>query len=479
MGPAPASAWAARSAALWLGLSATACAPAISGDCASTAACGRFAISFAAGGRDPAGRFAGGTELRLLTTHGGRLYAGNGYWEDRPGLEGRQGAQVLVLDAPGAAWRVDHAFDDPLPGGRPRDLAVSALAEVVLTTDGSGRALPQPARLLIASAWDLSGASRVFTRDDGTGDWRATTLAQDQATPGSLAQIRSFGRHGDHVTGVDLVFAGQTPRGVFAGHYDPGAPGLIRWDPDPELDASSVSAASRGLQGRLRVSSFAEANGRLYAAIGQQIFERADGPAPRWRLVYTNPHPGQSETGLRGLTAVPAAGGRQVLLAAVEGSAARLVRIDPDTGAEVTELDLLAFLGRAWGMHPGYVIAAYNDMIPVESPGRGHALLAGLMAFIRKDEPVAPGHTLVNVGNGRVEGGAWFLARWPDGSFGLHQVTAAFAQHPVAVRSIAVSPFPNESGAIYLGGFDANKAPAHNTAWIARGTLADALGGAP
>ena len=77
-----------------------------------------FQISYAAGGRDDAGRFMGGTELRLLTPHGGRLYAGNGYWEDRPGAEGPQGAQILVLDAPGGRWRVDHAFDERMGNGR-------------------------------------------------------------------------------------------------------------------------------------------------------------------------------------------------------------------------------------------------------------------------------------------------------------------------------------------------------------------------
>src|SRR5690349_11741037 len=70
-----------------------------------------FQISFAAGSPDAAGHFAGGTEMRLLTAHAGRLYAGNGYWEDRPGPEGRQGAQLLALDRPGMPWRVDHAFE--------------------------------------------------------------------------------------------------------------------------------------------------------------------------------------------------------------------------------------------------------------------------------------------------------------------------------------------------------------------------------
>jgi hypothetical protein len=177
-----------------------------------------FQISYAAGSRDEAGRFAGGTEMRLLTPHGGRLYAGNGYWEDRPGPEGPQGAQILVLDAPGGRWRVDHAFEERLPNGRWRDLAVGALTEAVFATDGAGRTLPRPIPLLLASTWDLTGASRVFTRDDATGTWGAVTLAQDRPAPDFLPQIRSFASHRDRVTGVDHVFAGETPRGIFAGH---------------------------------------------------------------------------------------------------------------------------------------------------------------------------------------------------------------------------------------------------------------------
>jgi hypothetical protein len=41
-------------------------------------------------------RFMGGTELRNLAIHNGKLYAGGGYWEDRPGLEGPQDAAALV-----------------------------------------------------------------------------------------------------------------------------------------------------------------------------------------------------------------------------------------------------------------------------------------------------------------------------------------------------------------------------------------------
>src|SRR5215472_1554901 len=81
---------------------------------------GVFAVSFMPGSRDAAGSFMGGTEMRVLAAHAGRLYAGNGYWEDQPGSEGPQGAQILVLDGPGARWRVDHGFDERMPSGRPR-----------------------------------------------------------------------------------------------------------------------------------------------------------------------------------------------------------------------------------------------------------------------------------------------------------------------------------------------------------------------
>jgi hypothetical protein len=429
-----------------------------------------FQISFAAGSRDAAGTFAGGTELRQLTAHAGKLYAGNGYWEDRPGPEGPQGAQILVLDAHGAAWRVDHKFDERMANGRPRDLAVGALFEASFATDGSGKALPGRVPLLIASNWDLTGATRVFTRDDASGAWITTTLAQDRANPEFLPQIRSFGQHRDRVTGVDRVFAGQDPRGIFSGTYEPSAIGRIRWGSAPELDLSSVPTAGiSGRNGYLRVSSFAECNGRLYAAVGQQIYERVDGATPQWRLIYTNPRPGHSETGLRGLTAIPGASG-EVLLAAVEGNAARIVRIDPATGGETTEVDVDELLGQGWGMRPGYAITAYNNMAHA-----GSALLIGVMAFVPRSASIPPGHSVVDVGYGQVEAGAWYLVRSASGNYELHRVPADFGHPLVAVRTIIASPFAGDA-AIYFGGYDANKAPAHNTAWIARGSAATALG---
>jgi hypothetical protein len=433
-----------------------------------------FAVSFAPGSRDDAGLFMGGTEMRVLAAHSGKLYAGNGYWEDRPGPEGLQGAEILVLDSPGVRWRVDHVFDERLPGGRRRDLAVSALEEVTFATDGTGAQLPAPVSMLLAANWDLSGTARVFSRDDATGTWTAAIIAQDRPTLNFLPQVRSFGRHRDRTTGVDRVFAGQDPRGIFSGTYDPAVPGRIRWGTAPELKLSDVSAAGlSGRNGYLRVSSFAECNGRLYAAVGQQIYERVDGANPHWRQLHANRSFGHSETGLRGLTAVLGPSGHgEVLLAAVEGSAARIVRVDPRDDSEVTEVDLPDLLGRQWGMPVGYVIAAYNDMAKVPDPGGGEALLIGLEAFIPMRAVIAAGHSVVNVGYGRLEAGGWYLVRHPTGPYELRQVGAPPGRALVAVRSIRVTPFPEEGQAVYFAGYDANKAPAHDTAWIIRSTPA-------
>ena len=441
-----------------------------------------FEVSFAPGSRDAAGHFIGGTEIRALVAHAGKLFAGNGYWMDEPGPEGPQGAQILVLDRPGGRWRVDHAFDEQMPDGRSRYIAIGALGEVDFATDGNGKPLAKPASILLASTWDVADEDKVFARDDATGAWIGAALAYNDRNAGRrLSQVRSFAAHRDRVTGIDYAFAGQRPQGIFSGVYDPTAAGRIRWSQTPELAISALSIPEfRGMDGRLRVTSFAECNDRLYAAVGQQIYERIDGTAPHWRLTYTNPNPGYSQSGLRGLTAVASPSGHgQALIAGVEGTAPRIVRIDPNDGSETTELDLREFLTRGWGMGVRYAIAGYNDMTEVRD-GRGEdVLLIGLEAVVNPGPQAAAGDGLFNIGRGRVvEGGAWYLIRHSNGSYDLRRIPPARpGQLMVATRSIVASPFPAERDAIYFGGFDASKTPVHDTAWIVRATLQAAIGG--
>ena len=444
--------------------------------CAGTAAAQQPATglvpSYVAGSRDATGRLMGGTEIRALAAHGGKLFAGNGYWEDRSGPNGTPGAQVLVLDGPGAKWRVDAAFDDLLPGGGRRHLAISALSEARFRTDGRGAALPVPRTVLLASTWDVTGTRTVFVRDDATGTWSGTVLAQDRPAPRFLPQIRAFGTHRDSSTGADLVFAGDTS-GILSGSYDPGVAGGVRWNRTPELPVTAaMSDGFPGLAGRVRISSFAEAGGRMFAAVGQQVWVRQDGRSPSWQLFYTNTAPAFSETGLRGLTAVTEQG-REALLAAVEGRRSRIVRIDPRTGAETTDLDLAGLLDDAWHTRVSYVIGAYNDMPRIAMPGGGDGLLIGLEAFIPPAAPRPPGHKVLDVNHG-LEAGAWFLIRRPGGRYDLHEVPSGSAptgSDLVAVRVAHASPFPGQAATTYLGGYDANDSPAHDTAWIAQGRV--------
>jgi hypothetical protein len=435
-----------------------------------------YDVAFAAGSRDAAGNFMGGTELRSLVAHAGKLYAGNGYWMDRPGSEGTQAAQVLVLDGVRGRWRVDRTFDDGKTAGHSRDLAVSTMCEITFATDNTGAALPAGVSMLVASTWNLAGFSRVWSRVDGSGTWAGATLAQDRPEPKFLPQIRSFGTHRDRVTGIDGVFAGQAPRGIFHGSYDPTVAGRIRWSAAPELDMAALGVQDT-TAGNLkpRVGSFAECNGRLYATIGQQIVERTDGPNPTWRIAYTNSRPGKSETGLRGLTAIPSpSGSGEVLLAAVEGDASRILRVDPTNGSEFTELDVIRMLSDAWGIRAGYAIVAYNDMTKThDSQGRS-VLLMGLEAFVAAGSPLPAGHGAVDVGYGRLDGGGWYLMRSPDGRYHLQRIVTGSPERDsslVSTRSISPSPFKDDADATYFAGYDANYAPVHNTAWIVRGGM--------
>src|SRR2546423_6991415 len=79
-----------------------------------------FQVSYAAGSHDEAGHFLGGTEMRLLVAHGGRLYGGKGHWGDRPGGGGAPGGANLGPRPPRGRPRGGYALAGRLPSGRPR-----------------------------------------------------------------------------------------------------------------------------------------------------------------------------------------------------------------------------------------------------------------------------------------------------------------------------------------------------------------------
>jgi hypothetical protein len=410
-----------------------------------------FRQVFQAGTRDANGNLMGGTIIAALVPHDGKLFAVNGFPWDVPGEEPPPGAQILVLDRPGGTWRLDYEL-------KKNDEWRASLDSVTFTTDGQGRKLKKPVSILLAGPSSSAGVVTVYGRDDATGSWTAMPLAQTTGT----TSIRSISIYRDRVTGVDRVFAGTRPTGIFSGVYDAAAPGRIRWDKTPELVGYEY-----------RPMNFTKCNGALYVAAKPFLYRRADGEHPRWETVYRiSADTTRKGSGLRGMTAIGNPRGRgEVLLTALEGRPSKVIRIDPADGyKETVELDLIDFLSREWGKRPSWVIPAYNDMVSVTDPRTGkEVLLIGVSASFAPPSETLPKEDWVP--------GAWYLIRRDEKHYELRQIvdpTLSPERKLSGTRTIALSPFGD--GIVYLGGYDPVRNPSHNTAWIFAAPLATALG---
>jgi poly(A) polymerase len=411
-------------------------------DVSTTTEPASFRRVFQAGIYDDSHRLLGGTEVLHLVPHGGRLFCSlsyklNAYLPEDP----QTGAQIAVLDQPGGNWRLVRDYE--------RAHWRVTLESVTFTEDGRGQRLEAPVSLLLAAPSDSRGTVYVDSRDDETGAWTRTHLGSGAG----VASIRSFFVYRDKVTGLERVFAGTSPLGIFSGTYAAEVPGNIRWD-----DSAEMAGYTR------RPMAFTECNGRLYVSIKPDIYRRIDGEIPQWEKVYTIPVPLiVPSSGLRGLTTVPRpSGSDQVLLAALEGDRCRVVRIDPeDSFRETVELEVLDFLGERWGQRPTYGVVAYDDFTPVADPETGRTLLfTGLGATYSTQLDTHPADEWVR--------DAWYLIRYPDGQrYELRRIESPDMQpmpQLVAARSITVSPF--EPGMLYIGGYDPNAKPCRQTAWV-------------
>ncbi len=421
----------------------------------TTAAPAAFRHIFQAGALDGRQRLLGGTEVLHLVSHRGRLYASlsyklNAYLPEDPPT----GAQIIVLDHPDGSWTLVHDYE--------RAQWRATLESVTFTADGRGRTLETPVSLLLAAPSDSRGTVYVDSCDDDTGTW----IRKHLGSGSGVASVRSFFVYRDKMTGVERVFAGTSPLGIFSGTYDADLPGKIRWD-----DEAEMADCMR------RPMAFTECNGRLYVSVKPDIYRRIDGKVPQWEKVYTIPVPLIApSSGLRGLTTVPRlSGSGEVLLAALEGDRCRVVRIDPeDEFRETVELEVLDFLAECWGQRPTYGVVAYDDFTPVVDPKTGQTLLfTGLGATYSTRLDTHPADAWVK--------DACYLIRYPDGErYELRRVESADARSMlelVAARSIALSPFAPET--LYIGGYDPNAKPCRQTAWVYSTSVGNALAPQP
>lgn len=486
------------SAAL-LGLSACAVVAPLSPPQACKAALpvrGGWLNSFTAGCIDENGHFIGGSQLIHLVPHQGRLYGALGYWKDSRniwygGRDASNGwAQVLRLDDERGAWKVD------LDMGA-HHLRAELLKSVTFTQDANGRALESPQTLLIAATYDGPGTGgvSVFVRDDATGSWvRTKLISASTGVRGEDNSVRAAVVYRDRVTGEESLFVSVGVLGLYRGRYDPAAPGRIRWDPKPEAGAGLYT----------RILSVVEAQGSLYVSEGAKILRRIDGPSPRYEQVVdlsseidtgTSRKVFQSIGGIRGLSALPGSTPGQESLIFVwhsgRHSAACVMRLDPGPQGS-HQLVREECLSRAVSQHLGglpigFVLAAYNNFMPVRDPRSGQwAHVVGLEAFIPKSGSVQAAQHLLAENQRNAQGGfyagAMYALRNAQGRWSVGEVMGRHTPGDpslVSIYTFASSPFSiGDRPRIYLGGYDANDYPSTNTAWIYSADL-EALFGAP
>jgi hypothetical protein len=417
----------------------------------------------------------GGTELRELVVFDKKLFAANGYWMDtetaNPALPG---AQVLRLDGPDSQWQVDLELTDRTPLGLRTYQAISTLEKVRFTTDSAGQPLADPVDFLLAGVWKRGIGLDLFSRTTASG-WSKTSLTGQENAPRGT-QIRAFALHKDQITGGDIVFAGATNE-IFAGMYDRQSRNIV-WNPQPEWRGHFADDPD-GPKGR--VSCFAECNGKLFAAAYDTVYERVDGKSPAWKKVFETTIHAQSNkvTGFRGLTCIHASSGTgDVMLVGVEDNPSRIYRVDPrEVGPSgecdgILELNVSSFLTKALGTETTYAIVAYNNMTKYPDPVNGLNVLIGLEAAT----PFAP-HTFA----GRHTPNGYYLVRDSNSGYALREIRD-FQIEPKpeleSVRTIADSPFPTDPpGTVYAGGFDTDRNPVHNTAWLYKGVPVSGNGG--
>ncbi len=425
-----------------------------------------FRMSFLAGGFDAAGNFMGGVEIDTLAAFDGRIFAGVSYrkntQEDSPDPL-PPGAQVLVLDAPDARWRVDFTVSGDEAGNAPRFVF---LKRVAFSTDAAGAPLVPPVELLAG----VGGNGELYLRSPGEpAEWVKTGLPElilSNTTLSRRPDARSVITHTDTVTGITHLFVGGflggrrgDANGVYRGSYAPELPGRIAWLEEPEYRYTASAAEP------WRVMGLTETADAVYASIGKILLRRQDGVEPEWDEVYRDPLPSAPDS-LREATAVRGADGSDVLLFSIEGPNSRIVSVDPGDGHRAEdELLPLVILGPAVTG-----LAAYNGPVTRALADGTDAAILGLEVF--RSLQLGPGVEDPDLGRFYDWTDGLVLWREPDRNYRLNRIVDATLEvHPPMIGARAIlghSPFEGEEDIVYLGGFDHNGQLFHNTAWIVK-----------
>lgn len=409
---------------------------------------------YQAGTNDANGNFRGGNEIMQIVAHKGKLYAGNSQWQEFDTINNPRSCEILRLDTPNAQWQVDQDFTT-------NNLRIGAMKSFVFNSNYLGQAIV-PDTLLITIPNDNTGKVTYCVRNDVTNNWTLNTLA----TLGNDINCRALGFHKDVVNNVCYLFAGLMDYGIFSGRYNPAAPGKIQWKLTPEF----VTPPNE------RVMGFTVCNNILYAATSDggigHIYKRTDGTVATWTLIKTTTG-GSNGEDLRGLSSIPNPNGTGAVLWYSWNKKAS--RLDPNNNyTETVEYAYTDTLTNQLGIQVQYILAAYNDNIPVFNPTNSNEDVR-LIGFEIKYNAAALANDPRPNWNGWATDGQYY-ERHQNGS-NISYVrryivnnTPLVKDSLIATRTICVSPFVSDSNKVlYAGGMDCNSIPMSRQAWIYRG----------
>jgi len=424
-----------------------------------------FRLTFLAGGTDAAGNFMGGVEIDTIESFDGKVFAGVSYRRNSD-VDSNDppppGAQVLVLDRADGKWRVDFTDVAAAAEGAPR---VVLLKRLSFATDAEGGPL-QPAVQMLAA---VGGDGEIYLRAAGeSARWVATGLPErvraNTTAVGRRPDARSVVTYTDRVTGISHIFAGAflsgrrgDGAGIYRGSYDPSLETLIRWDESAEFPFTATAEEPWRVMGLTAVED------AVYASLGKLLLRREDGPTPEWEVVFRDELPSGRDS-LREAAAFDDASGGVSLLFGIEGNNSRVVRMKPAADQRaLVEFLPLDLLGPAL-----YGIIGYNGPALRRLAG-GSALIMG-MELLRVRGDIGLGIQDPDLGRIYEWTDGLILWRTPQGSYSLNRIfDRTLEVHPPLVGPRAIlgqSPFPGEEEVVYVGGFDHNGHPFHNTAWI-------------
>lgn len=425
-------------------------------------------LTFSANGYGP----YRGTETRQFAWSNGSLYAAIGDWTD-PDLNSNSnpGPQILRLDSPTSTWTSEVIFNELLENGNKNYLAIGSLFATEFTIDYLGNSI-SPVEYMVASMWSNGDGLDIFQRIGGTGNsWNKVELVNANNAFNSLgAQVRSFKSYVDSNTGIQILFGGTNPFGIYTATYNANTANVV-WSSTPELGSNNVSnTGAQGEASRDRVMSFCNSSNALFASIYDCLVYRTDGESPFWTKFYEHDTTLPSgSSGIRALTLTKnTSGNGNMMVYSLENDPATIwnLQLVPPYTVE-KEFEISTFLTTQLNTSVGYGIAGYNDMLPYPAEDGTTDLLIGLSA-------AAP--NFINA-YGETYPAAMYLVRHVAGTYELRTISdpSINPSPPLeAVRTMTVSQFAGDAnGTLYAGGFDAGygRIESYNTNWIYKGII--------